>query len=617
MKRVIVWLLIAALLLPCSALAIHPAFFASSGQSFYAPLTTTIVQTLGAGSPTFTRTTTAWVQDFEGLFKQVKSGESRFEGARRVENLVSTKSEDISNAAWTKTNGSADSAVRFRATAGNATCYQSRTESGHTYRLRAKIKRVTGTGNIQLTLDNSSFTTITLTDSYQIFSISGAVTNPNYGVRIVTSGDTIDITEIQLTQVTGQTNQNPSEYVSVGVLSAPFHGANVDGVKYFDYQNGNTVDGSGVVTEAQGSAISTSTLKGVLIEGQRTNSILQSRQFDTTWNTGGTTPTLAKDQVGIAGTPNTAWALGDDDGGGVEYIRQSVTIANDSNTHTVSLYIKKDSNTTRYPAFYMSLAGGATPRNHMAWLNTSTGATVNESGLADGIVTVTSVNSAWWRISIASANNTTGNTSLTLYIQPARGTVIGTTSNAATGTIVIDQAQVELNVSFPSSPIPTTTGSVTRNADNNTRPTAGIWNTNNMSGVMQWTPLRASMGTVYLSGLYVDANNSFGIFHDGTNITVRKRIGGTNYDATYALAYTAGTTYKIGWRISSTSGVDVFVNGVKGTNHANTTAISSIPTNFAIGQDGNSASYGFASFKNRKIWKRALPDARMIQETTP
>ena len=53
----------------------------------------------------FTRATPATVTDFEGLIKTVKSGEVTFDGMRRVENLLAY-SQDFSNAAWTKTNSS-------------------------------------------------------------------------------------------------------------------------------------------------------------------------------------------------------------------------------------------------------------------------------------------------------------------------------------------------------------------------------------------------------------------------------------------------------------------------------------------------------------------------------
>ena len=64
----------------------------------------------------------------------------------------------------------------------------------------------------------------------------------------------ISICRMQLEDVTGQSVQTPSEYVSTNVLnSTPYHGANVDGVKYFD-------------TDINGIAIPENTLKGFLCE---------------------------------------------------------------------------------------------------------------------------------------------------------------------------------------------------------------------------------------------------------------------------------------------------------------------------------------------------------------
>jgi hypothetical protein len=53
--------------------------------------------------------------------------------------------------------------------------------------------------------------------------------------------------------VTGQSIQTAAEYVSTNVLSSPFHGAMVDGVKYFD-------------TDINGTPIPDSTLKGYFAE---------------------------------------------------------------------------------------------------------------------------------------------------------------------------------------------------------------------------------------------------------------------------------------------------------------------------------------------------------------
>ena len=53
--------------------------------------------------------------------------------------------------------------------------------------------------------------------------------------------------------VTGQSDTSFGEYVSTNVLSSPFHGAMVDGVKYFD-------------TDISGNPIPENTLKGFLCE---------------------------------------------------------------------------------------------------------------------------------------------------------------------------------------------------------------------------------------------------------------------------------------------------------------------------------------------------------------
>jgi len=117
------------------------------------------------------------------------------------------------------------------------------------------------------------------------------------------------LTELMVEDVTGQANQNPSEYVSVGVESAPYHGLNVDSIKAFDNANGNTVDGSGVVTEATGAAISPAPSWQHMPAA--TNSFPYSRDLtNAAWVKANATCTY--DQVGITGAPNSASVFGDD-----------------------------------------------------------------------------------------------------------------------------------------------------------------------------------------------------------------------------------------------------------------------------------------------------------------
>ena len=273
------------------------------GLIFDLPLTVGLTPRIAGGSatPTFTRATAAAVTDFENLIKTALSGEARFTGARRVRNLTPNSTTLSVAAGWTRTgtptitqgitdpNGGT-TAITLTATGAGDEIYKALVDTQIGPMVGAwYIRRRTGTGAVKMYLSGNAPTTITtaITTSWQ--RISAADTNATLltsyiGIQIATSGDELDLWRPQSENCTGQTITTiPSEYVSTGSLSAPYHGANVDGVKYFPYENGNTV-ASNVVTEAYGAYIATATLKKYLPEGARTNLCLQSQTLDNaTW----------------------------------------------------------------------------------------------------------------------------------------------------------------------------------------------------------------------------------------------------------------------------------------------------------------------------------------------
>lgn len=140
------------------------------------------------------------------------------EGART--NLA-LHSGDGTNAAWVKSNmtnaqtstgpdGVANSATRLTASAGNATILQTVTSASATRTYSVWLRRITGTGNVDLTVDNgSTWTTKTLTTSWARYDISqAAVTNPVFGIRIVTDTDAVDFACNQL-----ESAAFPSSYI--------------------------------------------------------------------------------------------------------------------------------------------------------------------------------------------------------------------------------------------------------------------------------------------------------------------------------------------------------------------------------------------------------------------
>lgn len=168
---------------------------------------------------------------------------------------------------------------------------------------------------------------------------------------------------------------------------------------------------------------------------------------------------------------------------------------------------------------------------------------------------------------------------------------------------------------FATSPIITAGATATRAAAILAEPIANL-RSNSIAGGIDWTPTMAASTVRWLWGAYKDASNYFGILRDGAAGTVifRKRIAGVNYDASYTIAVTPGTTYKVGWRLGA-AGVDIFINGVKGTGNANTTD-AAVPTAWQLGADGNSANQGTPQLKNLRIYWEDASDAKMISRTT-
>lgn len=276
---------------------------ANTHLTFDLPLRTSLVPKYcrGSGTPTFTRASNAYVADHEGILRLARSGEARFQGARRVHNLMAggtvIPTDDFTHPSWTNVNctlvtGVADpwggtKAARLTATSASAVfyavCGNPYGSTAHTGMASLWVRRVSGSGPVSIfsCAIVASDITANLTTTWQRFAASGLFPGGNgyIGIReITTSGDSIEIAGPMLEIISDASNQSPSEFVSVGELSAPYHGAGVDGVKYFDTTNGNSVN-SNVVTEAIGEAIPWETLRGLLSETGKTNYVQDSCDF--------------------------------------------------------------------------------------------------------------------------------------------------------------------------------------------------------------------------------------------------------------------------------------------------------------------------------------------------
>jgi len=120
------------------------------------------------------------------------------------------QNRDLTQAAWTKTSctaaktatgidGVSNSASTLTATGSNATCLQSITNGSAQRVPTTFVRRRTGSGTVEFTMDNgSTWTVISPTTSWARFELAAAtLANPTIGFRIVTSGDEIDVDFVQ------------------------------------------------------------------------------------------------------------------------------------------------------------------------------------------------------------------------------------------------------------------------------------------------------------------------------------------------------------------------------------------------------------------------------------
>ncbi len=574
------------------------------GVSFAADLQSSLIPLIAAGSatPTFTRATTAYVADQEALLKQMLSGEARFTGARRVKNFVAS-SESISG--WTADDGGsiASSTLTFTASAG-ARGYLLVDLLGYpatrrTFVFAVKLSTTAGTKNVRIgtVIAGGSGLAATLSANVSVsttptwFSVlrdnNGAdagVSNTAQYIQIYNGDDAVAgsvvVEAYQLEEVTGQSNQNPSEYVSVGVLSAPYHGAGVDGVKYFTTLNGNTVS-SNVVTDATGAPITSANSSTLTTDASGPfGSFVDPAQTDVL----GTTAAIRRTMTDVG------WVSG---GGGITV--GTATGADGAPNAAASLTAAGANGTILFTTVL-----GAAVRTYGALVRRKAGT---------GTVNITADNGATW----------TAMTLTTTY-KPFYFTT-ASVANPIVGFRIVtaaDAIEVDFNTLIAgSNKFPYFTPvNVNQAATVEQYVSAGNLPTNNFTIYGESCfPQVQPAGSYYLFGTYVDANNGTAVLWDGTNLIARRRISGVSSDATIALAPTAGTAFKWAARFSSTTGTDIFLSGTKGTNEAVNTACQ-IGTNFQIGADGNGANQSFATDRNKHIYPAALTDAQLQAMTT-
>ena len=342
------------------------------------------------GTSTFTRASTPQVlTTTDGTtfwYQEAKSGELRLDGLRRVENL---------------------------ATLGDGTDYNQLltgvTRSGNEYTFpgvsNAEIADITGlpilegetvghlitarvtSGTATLTLGVTSIgqIDINLTTTDQPFYFSGATTAAGALPRIRNNGTggpystTLVISEISVTK-DNVTDKPPPwvdptiEYGNIGVV----------GVQYFNTTNGNSVDGSGVVTEATGTTI---TGGGYLPEPAATFQVTQSLDLsDASWTKDGVT----ESDQGVTDIGLQTWRI--DAGTGTSAHRVFKTY---SGTGDASLRVRAKAGTGQFLVLRAGLAA------QTASVFDLTNGTITQTGGSTSATTIEDMGGGWYECTVA------------------------------------------------------------------------------------------------------------------------------------------------------------------------------------------------------------------------
>jgi hypothetical protein len=424
--------------------------------------------------------------------------------------------------------------------------------------------------------DSAVVSTITVTTSWQRFTLTGAVGASLLGAgrcgfsnnSILTTSDYIEVWGAQLVEGTSARDYLRTETR----LNIP----------RVDYSLGGCPN--------------------ILLEPQRTNLALQSSSFDNaTWVKTATTITAnsTTSPSGIVDA-DTLTANGASTG---HQCQQAINTTSGV-AYTISFYLKKDTNN------FAQIFGSGAAFGVNAFANFDLNNGVLGSVGSGTTSAITSVGNGWFRCSITATATATVSGSFSVFLVTS-ATAARAETNTLSTSIFLWGAQLEAGA-YSTSFIPTTTASVTRNADSITRNNIFTNGLITASGGTWFVDLRnnrvltrdASVNTLFLADTNTGATNGFVFRNQGTlRLSLSKRVAGSEI----GLFTTTTDTCKIAIKWNGTT-ADVFFNGFK---QITATAFTATALEFLIGQAQDVPKY----INSMALFPTPLTDTQCIALT--
>lgn len=349
---------------------------------------------------------------------------------------------------------------------------------------------------------------------------------------------------------------------------------------------------------------SNGTCPSILVEPQRTNLSLYSEQFNNAYWNKNQVSILANDIASPDGA-TTADKLVEDSTNDLHYINIPQSTVS-SGTNTISVYAKADGRNWIWLYLFDGVLGSL-----LAYFNVSNG-TIGT--VASGLTAnIESVGSGWYRCSITRTQANAGNGGFGLA---SADNTISYLGNGTSGAYIWG-AQLEVG-SYATSYIPTTSASVTRNADVISK--TGI---SSLIGQTEGTiyfnisKIGNTDSEMYISDGTYDNAIKFQYYDSGNIIFAVVLVGGVAQCVLSSSSFTVSDFLKIAIKYKNNS-FALWINGTEvSTDISGSTFAPSTLNRINFGQpDNNATGVLKANIKTVALWQTALNNTQLAQLTT-
>jgi hypothetical protein len=345
----------------------------------------------------------------------------------------------------------------------------------------------------------------------------------------------------------------------------------------------------------------------ILLEPQRTNLITYSEDFTeyTNSNTTDTANTVTSPDGTVNGTTLTASGSGS-----LNHIITSPEYTIASGGITSSIFAKKGT------VNYIRLRLNGTTSSERAWYNLNNGTIDGED--VSGSAKIEDYGNGWYRCSLTSSSNIASGSgkSLQIFIQDSGGSQTAWTANG-TENIYIWGTQTEQGA-YPTSYIPTTTASVTRNADAISK--TGISDLIGQTEGVLFLESAALFNSLTQRSISISdgtVNNRLVIFYNSPSnqILVWGVASGVTFPSGISYTVTDETEFaKIAVRYRAND-ITLWVNGEKRGTDITSQALPLSFNRFGF-DSGSGGSNLFAKVKSAQLYKTYLSNDEMAALTT-